>query len=446
MERQRAERVEAMLEDVGLTLDQLFQDVPNPVRRSLDLPEGKPDREVEQTVRDKLAENTTLADKPGLIGGGSYHHWIPPETRYMATRGELLTSYTPYQAEINQGLLQALFEFQTLAARLLELDVANNGLYGGASAAGEAALMAMRVARGTRVLVPEHAPAPRTSIVENYVDGAGGTVETVPTDPDTGTVDTDALQAAIDDDVACVHVESPNALGCIEPMDAIGDIADDADAAFTANVPEVTALGLLNGPGHYGADIATAEGQPLALPPSFGGPALGLFAAHEDHVRQMPGRVTGKSEDEDGREAYCLTLQTREQHIRRSRATSNICTNQAFLALMFSVTLGTLGETDFRNLAETNAAKAGELRERVQDGGARVPYADQPHYNEFYYEPPGDRETFLETAREKGVEAGLPADRVLGTDDPDGVIACVTETTTDDTLDTVVDAIREVSA
>jgi glycine dehydrogenase subunit 1 len=440
-----AGQVDEMLEEVGLDTDQLFADVPQPVRRRLEIPEGRPDREVEAQVRDKLAENTTLQDRPGLLGGGSYDHWIPPETRYLAQRGELLTSYTPYQAEINQGLLQALFEFQTLSARLLELDVANNGLYDGASAAAEACLMALRVGRGKRVLVPEHLPRQRASIIENYVDGAGGRVETIPTDAAEGTIDTDALQTMLaDGDVGCVHVEHPNAFGCLEPMDAIGGIADEADATFTVHVPEVTALGLIHGPGHYGADIATAEGQPLALPPSYGGPSLGLFAAREEHLRKMPGRITGETQDEDGREAYCLTLQTREQHIRRSRATSNICTNQSFLALMFTVTLGTLGETGFRNLAETNAARARQARQRLQEAGAEIPYEETHHYNEFCYEVPGDRQTLLSRARERGVEAGLPADQVLGRE-AEGVIACVTETLPDDALDTVVEVVEEGS-
>jgi glycine dehydrogenase subunit 1 len=438
-----AGQIDDMLADVGLDAEQLFSDVPQPVRRRLDIPEGKPDREVEQEITSTLAENTTVQERAGLLGGGSYDHWIPPETRFLSTRGELLTSYTPYQAEINQGLLQALFEFQTLSARLLELDVANNGLYDGASAAGEACLMALRVGRGTRVLVPEHLPDQRASIVENYVDGAGGTIERIPTDPATGTVDVDALQAMLDDDVGCVHVENPNALGCLEPMDAIGDDADDAGATFTANVPEVTALGLLHGPGHHGADIATAEGQPLALPPSYGGPSLGLFAARKKHLRKMPGRITGKTEDEDERDAYCLTLQTREQHIRRSRATSNICTNQSFLALMFTVTLGTLGETGFRNMAETNAARARQARQRLAEAGAEIPYADSHHYNEFLFEVPGDRDLFLERARERGVEAGIPAERVLG-HGHDGIVACVTETVPDDAIDTVVETVQEV--
>ncbi len=445
MELQDPGQIEAMLADVGLTPEELFQDIPQPVRRQLDLPDGKSDREVEHAIRGALSENTPMTEQPSLLGGGAYAHWLPPETRYMAQRGEFLTAYTPYQAEINQGLLQSLFEFQTLSARLLELDVANTGMYDGASAAAEAVLMALRVTRGrSRILVPEHLPRQRESILENYVTGAGGQLVPVRTDEATGTVDLTALEDALDDDTACVHLESPNAYGCLEPLAEAGRLAETAGARFTVHVPEVTSLGLVHGPGHHGADIATAEGQPMALPPSYGGPALGLFAAREELIRKMPGRLVGETEDADGEQAYCLTLQTREQHIRRSRATSNICTNQSFLAILFTATLAAYGETGVRDLAKTNAAAAADLRDRLAAAGAEVPYADTPHYNEVLYHPPGDAEAFRERARQAGVDPGVPAERLIGPDEQ-GLIACVTEMTPDTAIDDVVSIVEEVA-
>jgi glycine dehydrogenase subunit 1 len=445
MELARPDQVEAMLEEVGLSPDELFKDVPPPVRRGLDLPEGKSDRQVEAHVRETLADNRTMDDQITFLGGGSYRHWLPPETRYMATRGELLTAYTPYQAEINQGLLQALFEFQTMATRLLELDVANTGMYDGATAAAEAVTMAMRVTRGRdRVLVPEHLPAQRRSILENYATGAGAQFTAVPTDPDAGTVDRAVLEDELDEDVACVHLESPNAYGRLEPLDAAADLAHDVGAKLTVNVPEVTALGLVHGPGHYGADAATAEGQPLALPPSFGGPALGLFASREDHLRKTPGRLVGQTEDQAGETSYCMTLQTREQHIRRSRATSNICTNQSFLAVLFTASLASYGETGFRDLARANKAKGDELAEALADAGAEVPFRGTPGYNEVLYRPPTDAATFRETAREHGIDPGVPAGDLLG-DGEAGLVACVTETTPDGAIDRLAGLVEEVA-
>ncbi len=443
MDLAQPDRIDAMLDEVDLSVEEIFQDIPQPVRRELDLAPGAPDRRIEARFQDALARNVTMQDQAALLGGGSYSHWLPPETRYMATRGELLTAYTPYQAEINQGLLQSLFEFQTLATRLLELDVANTGMYDAASAAGEAVLMTLRITRGKdRVLVPEHLPAQRRSVLENYVSGAQGRIETVPTDPATGTVDLDALEAALDEDVACVHLETPNAYGCLEPMPRVREITDASSARLTVNVPEVTSLGLVHGPGHHGADIATAEGQPLALPPSYGGPALGLFAARDEHLRKMPGRLVGQTEDADGEDAYCMTLQTREQHIRRSRATSNICTNQSFLAVLFTTTLAAYGEDGFQRLAKENAARADELADTLHDAGAHLPYQGTPTYNEVLYEPPTDARTFRKRAREHGIDPGVPASRLLG-GDHEGLIACVTETTPDDAIHTLATLVEE---
>ncbi len=434
-----------MLDGVGLTPDQLFEDVPDRFRRQLDLPSGQSDIEVEDSVRSELSRNVTMTERPALLGGGSYAHWIPPETRYLATRGEFLTSYTPYQSEINQGLLTALFEFQTLSARLLELEVANTGVYDGASGAGEACLMALRAARrADTVLVPDHLPTQRRSIIHNYIVGAGGQLVTVPTDEASGTVDLSALEDTLSstDRVAAVHVETPNVFGCFEPMAEIGHLADEHDVLFTALVPEVTSLGLVHGPGHHGVDIAAAEGQPMALPPSFGGPALGLFGATERLLRKMPGRIAGQTEDADGQKAYCLTLQTREQHIRRSRATSNICTNQSLLSVLFTTSLATMGEAGFQRLARTNAAKARGLRERLAEAGAEVPYLETPSYNEVLFQV-DDQAAVVDACRQAHVDPGLPADRLLG-DGQEGLIACVTELTPDWAIDAVVSAVEEV--
>lgn len=439
----RAE-LEAMLESVDLTPDDLFRDVPARFRRPLEIPPGLSDLEVEEEVRSELSRNVAMHQRPALLGGGAYAHWIPPEARYLATRGEFLTSYTPYQAEINQGLLQALFEFQTLTTRLLELDVANTGVYDGASGAGEAALMALRCSRGKRVLVPAHIPRQRRSIIENYVVGAGGTVEVVPTDPASGTIDLAALEPLLGPEVACVHVENPNAYGCFEPLAELGRLTEAKGVLLTCMVPEPTSLGLVHGPGHHGAAIAAAEGQSFALPPSFGGPALGLFATREDLLRKMPGRIVGRTKDAEGAPAYCLTLQTREQHIRRARATSNICTNQSFLAVLMAVSLATFGDAGLKRLAATNAAKGRLLRERLEAAGAVVHHRATPHYNEVLFEPPGELDTFVADARSRHVDPGIPARKLFGGDHA-GLVACVTELTPDWAIEAVAAACEEAA-
>ncbi|NHN41127.1 aminomethyl-transferring glycine dehydrogenase subunit GcvPA [Halorubellus sp. JP-L1] len=370
-----------MLDAVGVDSEEALFDIPEDVRFDGDFGiDSRTEREIRAEMADELARNRDLVE---LLGRGHYDYYVPSVVDHLADRSEFLTSYTQYQPEVTQGFLQALFEYQSLLVELTGLGIANCSMYDAATALGEAATLAERVRQtsGSRVLVPEHLADGRREVLANYVAGTDLVVESYAMDD--GVADVDALGEAVDDETVMVYAETPTVRGCIEEdLDAVGDLADDADALFVLGSDPV-ALALLEEPASAGADVVVGSASALGLPQSYG-MDLGLFACREDFVRQVPGRLVGASTDADGRRTYTLTLQTREQHIRRERATSNICTNQAWVALRAAMHATGLGADGLADLAKRDVADARDLADRVHDvRGVQAPVHDRHHLREF---------------------------------------------------------------
>ncbi|WP_226479354.1 aminomethyl-transferring glycine dehydrogenase subunit GcvPA [Natrinema amylolyticum] len=371
----------AMLEAVGTeSVEELF-DIPADVRFDGDFDiDARTERETRRLVRSMLGRNDDLTE---LLGRGHYGYYVPSLVDHLADRSEFLTSYTQYQPEISQGFLQALFEYQSLLVELTGLEVANCSMYDAATALGEAATLADRVrdTTGHRVLVPNRLREERRSTLENYVAGTDLDVETYPGDD--GNVDLAGLEDTVDEEVVMIYAENPTVRGTIEErLDAIGDLAEDNDALFALGSDPI-ALSLLERPVDVGADVVVGDASVLGLPTSYG-MGLGLFATREDYLRQVPGRLVGASEDATDRRAFTLTLQTREQHIRRERATSNICTNQAWVALRTAMHAAVLGPSGMVDLAERDVRRARDLADRLDDiVGVRAPVHDRHHLREF---------------------------------------------------------------
>jgi glycine dehydrogenase subunit 1 len=399
--------VARMLEAVGgnATSD-LFSSIPSPLREraGLDLPAGLSEQEVLARLAELAGRNRLLAS---FQGAGAYEHFVPSVVGLVLSRSEFATAYTPYQPEVSQGTLQACFEFQTYVTLLTGLDVANASMYDGASALAEAVLMALRLGgRRERILLSEAVHPEYRAVVETYLRGYGyGQLETVPAAAD-GRTDLAALESMLGSDVAAVCIGYPNVYGVIEDLAAAAKLAHDAGALAISATPEALALALLRTPGDCGVDIAVAEGQSFGLPVSYGGPGVGLFATRRQHVRQMPGRLVGETVDEEGRRGYVLTLATREQHIRREKATSNICTNQGLAALAATVYLGTTGRRGLRELAELNVVRAHRVAARLaSEAGLKRVHA-APFFNEFVVDVP-QRSGWFEQALSAGVIPGV---------------------------------------
>ena len=345
----------SMLAAVGVaSIDDLFAEIPAAQRNPpLDLPPALSEPELLRELGALASRNKTAAELPSFLGAGAYRHFIPSVVDHIIRRGEFLTSYTPYQPEISQGTLQAAFEFQSLVCELTGMDVANAGMYDGASALAEACLMACSVTGRERIVLLDTVHPHTIDVVRTYAGGRRLEVRVVAPN-----------EASVAKDDACLAVQQPNFFGYLEDMARLGAAAHEAGALFAVSADPVS-LGLFRPPADYGADIVVGEGQPLGVPLSFGGPYVGLFACRERFVRHMPGRIVGRTSDVDGRTGYVLTLQTREQHIRRERATSNICTSTQLIALAFTVALCTLGKQGLRRMAELCYHKAHYAAEQI---------------------------------------------------------------------------------
>jgi len=422
----------AMLDAVGVAdPDDLF-DIPESVRFDGDYGiEAHSERETKAAVEGILDESPALTE---FLGGGHYDHYVASVVDHLSLRSEFLTSYTQYQPEVTQGFLQALFEFQSLVSELTGLGVANCSMYDRATALGEAALLADRVRAtdGDEVLVPESLPDRVRSVLENYTDGPGIGVDTYPTAG--GTVDVDGLADRIDGDTSMVYAATPNARGLLEPdLAAVGDLADDHDALFCVG-SDAVALGLLEPPAAYGADVVVGDASVLGLPTTYG-MGLGLFACRESFLRQVPGRLVGAGTDDAGKRAYTLTLQTREQHIRRERATSNICTNQAWLALRAAIHAAWLGPDGLVELAEECVTGIAEACERIDAlDGFEAPVYDGHHFREALVDV-DDPAGVVDHCRHAGI-----ALRTVEDDDEERLAVCVTDTNRD-RVDALVDAL-----
>ncbi len=435
-----------MLDMIGAReVEDLIAQVPASLRArsAIALRSGLSEQELTAELRALAAKNRGATEFASFLGAGCYRHFVPAAVRAVVSRAEFATSYTPYQAEASQGTTQAIFEFQTLITQLSALEVANASLYDGASATAEAVLMARRllprrhVAAISRALWPDYRATIRT-----YLSALGDVeIVEVPFDAATGATDLAALERIADDRLLCVVAGYPNGLGTIEPLGAIATIAHRAGALAISATGETLALGLLKPPGALGADIAVGEGQSFGIEPSFGGPGVGFMAARMAHVRQMPGRLVGQTRDRDGRRAFCLTLATREQHIRRERATSNICTNHSLCALAATVYLSLLGRHGLRELAERNVELAHQAAAALARRGLKLKFTG-PFFNEFAVAVK-DPARALDAAEQRGVLAGI----ALGPDYPelnDAILIAVAELNSTSEFDRLAEALAEV--
>ncbi|GAB4271578.1 MAG: aminomethyl-transferring glycine dehydrogenase subunit GcvPA [Deferrisomatales bacterium] len=427
------EEIDAMLEAVGAeSLDGLYATVPADCRVGgpLDLPAPLTEWELTEHVEALARSMATRPEHKVFVGAGSYDHHIPAAVGSVLSRSEFVTAYTPYQPEISQGTLQAIFEYQTLVCRLLGMDVANASVWDGASSLAEAALMAVRITRKKKIAVSAAVHPAYRRVLATYLGPPGIDTVVLPYGED-GRTDLSALSDA--GDVAAVLVQSPNFFGCVEDLEGAARVAHEAGALFVTSFTEALAYGLLRNPGSLGADLVAGEGQSLGIPQSFGGPYLGVLAARSRFVRNLPGRLIGKTVDKQGRPGFVITLATREQHIRREKATSNICSNQSLCAVTAAMYLASLGKRGMRELARLNYDKAEYLKGRLAAAGCRIRF-DSPTFNEFVVElPPGAYQKLLS----RRVVAGLP----LEGDYPELAncyLLCVTETKTRQDLDDLV--------
>jgi glycine dehydrogenase subunit 1 len=428
----------AMLAAIGCSsLDDLFaQLVPADARlgRDLQLPPALTEFELTAQMQRLASANVNCTQKACFLGGGSYDHFIPAVVDALASRGEFYTSYTPYQPEVSQGNLAVTFEYQSFVTRLTGMDVANASLYDGGTACVEAVLMCMHATGRNRVVMPASVHPEYRQTAETYLREIGAELVTIGT-PD-GVVSPGEIAAACNGETACVFVQHPNFFGCLEDVEAIGRAAHAAGAMFAVAVDPIS-LGLLKRPNEYGADIVTAEGQSLGNPMAYGGPYLGIIACKDEFVRRMPGRICGETLDRRGRRCWVLTLQTREQHIRREKATSNICTNQLLFALRATIYLALLGPQGLRETAELCARKAKYARDRLASatGGRLYPAFASPTFKEFVVrDAAGSVERLLADGERDGYFAGVPLGRWYP-DLADAFLVCVTEKRTKSEID-----------
>jgi glycine dehydrogenase subunit 1 len=437
-----------MLRVVGAgSIDELFRDVPQEARLTgtiEGLPNHMSELEVERHLTRLARKNMVAGEVPFFLGCGAYRHHIPASVDHLIQRGEFLTSYTPYQPEIAQGTLQMLFEFQTQVARLYGCEVANASMYDGSTAMWEAIGMAHRITRRNRTIISSGVHPHYVAVAKTMAKFTGDVLAT--SDPILeAATDAGGLIAAIDDGVSAVVVQYPDILGRITDLTPIAEAAHAKGALLIAVVTEPVALGLIKAPGEMGADIVVGEGQSIGVGLQFGGPYVGLFATREKFVRQMPGRLAGETVDAEGKRGFVLTLSTREQHIRREKATSNICTNSGLCALAFSIHMSLLGEKGLRQLASLNHARACEVAERLS-AIPGVELVNDSFFNEFTLRLPVEARPAVHRMVEKGVLGGVSLGRLYPEVEAlqNGLVVAVTETVTEADIDTFEAALREV--
>ena len=428
-----AER-QAMLDELGLqSLDDLYAAVPEEARAGeLDLPEGKSEMEVAEDIEGLAAKNTVF--RSVFRGAGAYKHYIPAIVKSVTSKEEFVTAYTPYQAEISQGVLQSIFEYQTQVCELFGMDASNASVYDGATAAAEAVFMCQERKR-TGVVAAGTADPQTLEVMKTYCSSRDAEVIVLPASEQL-TCDPEALRAQLEQTpAACVFVQSPNYYGVIEDMAAIVEVAHAAKAKVIMSANPIS-LGLLKTPGEYDVDIAVAEGQPLGLPLSFGGPYLGIMCCKQSMMRKLPGRIVGQTQDADGNRCYVLTLQAREQHIRREKASSNICSNEALCAMTASVYLAAMGPSGLRQVAESCASNAHYLAAQLAEIPGFALRSDAPFFHEFLMDCPVDPDLLCDALAEKGILGGLPLDG--------GILWCCTELNRKAQIDELVAAVKEV--
>lgn len=430
-----------MLHQVGLnSADELFDSIPRDLRLTRNLNTTPALSEIELLAGfEQLATRNPGAQRISFLGAGAYQHYIPTIVDHIISRSEFFTAYTPYQPEISQGTLQVIFEFQTLVCQLTGMEVANASMYDGSTALAEAVLMAERVTKRSKVIACGAIHPEYLEVITTYVQHAGIDLLHAPIDSETGQA-SGALDL-LDDKTAALVVQSPNFFGCIEDVAALAEKAHAAGALLIVTVTEAMSLGLLRSPGACGADIVVAEGQSFGVPLSFGGPYVGLFATREKYARQIPGRLVGEAYDKEGRRGFVLTLATREQHIRREKATSNICTNEGLIALATTVYLETMGRRGLQEVAAQCAQKAAYAAKRISElEGFSIPYTG-PRFNEFVVRTPVDAKQLLaRLASERTITGGLPLSRYYQ-DRPNEFLVCVTEINSRAQIDALVEGL-----
>ena len=435
------EEREEMLATVGLkSAEELFRSIPADIHLNRPLKITDPLAESEVIAEmEAMATKNTGATKPSFLGGGVYSHYSPTIVDHLIQRSEFFTSYTPYQPEISQGTLQYIFEFQTLICQLTGMEVANASMYDGSTAMAEAYLMAQRVTRRDKIVVARGVHSEYRAVARTYAQHGDTEIVEIGVDEKTGRVT--GLEA-LDDKTAALVVQSPNFFGCIEDLNSLADAAHAVGALFVVVVTEAISFGLLKSPGSCGADIVVGEGQSFGIPMSFGGPHVGLFATQEKFVRQMPGRLAGVAYDKEGRRGFVLTLSTREQHIRREKATSNICTNQGLIALAATIYMEAMGKKGLQEVAVQNAQKAAYAAKQIAAVDGYSLRFSSPHFNEFVVRGPRPATEVLEALRsESGVLGGIPLSKYYSGHDNDFLV-CATEMNTKDQIDRLVSGLK----
>ncbi|HCK08373.1 MAG TPA: aminomethyl-transferring glycine dehydrogenase subunit GcvPA [Candidatus Latescibacteria bacterium] len=435
------EDITTMLAALGLEdVQDLRAPIPDSLRMpTLDLPPGMTEMEGVGLVDSIAAASRAAAPELSFLGAGAYDHFAPSVVDATISRGEFFTAYTPYQPEVSQGTLRVIFEFQTMMCELTGMEVANASMYDGSSALAEAVLMAMRIRPGKRVILPRSLHPFYRSVVETYVRGIGLQIVTAPWTLG-GTIDLDWLADNADDSATAVVIQNPNFLGVLEPLDEIGALLADRSPLSIAAVNPIT-LGQIEPPGSYGADIVVGDGQPLGLPLSFGGPYVGFFATRHEHIRRMPGRIVGQTTDVNGKRAYVLTLKTREQDIRRDKATSNICTNQTLCGTAVTVYLSALGPKGLAEVGAVNWERSHTAQEALCGlPGVSSPFGG-PFFNEFVWQTPMPATDLLDRLSQSGISAGVDLGRFYE-DLSNCVLTCVTEKRSPDDVDRLVKAVE----
>jgi glycine dehydrogenase subunit 1 len=435
-----------MLGVVGLnSAEELFRSIPNEVKlnRALDITEPLAEPEVIGAM-ENLADKNTAARKTSFLGAGVYSHFSPTIVDHLIQRSEFFTSYTPYQPEVSQGTLQYIFEFQTLVCQLTGMDVANASMYDGSTSMAEAFLMAQRVTRRDKVVIAETVHPEYLAVAKTYTQHGHLAIETVHFNKETGRILADDLNK-LDDKTAALVIQSPNFFGCIEDLQSLAEKAHAVGALLIVVVTEAISFGLLKTPGACGADIVVAEGQSFGIPMSFGGPHVGLFACKDKYVRQMPGRLAGIAYDKNGNRGFVLTLATREQHIRRDKATSNICTNQGLIALAATIYMEAMGKKGLQEVAVQNAQKAAYAKRKIAEiEGFSLPFSS-PTFNEFIVRAPKAANEILEKLRTgNNIIGGLALSRYYA-ENPNDFLVCVTETNTKQQIDNLVESLSKVA-
>jgi len=432
-----------MLKETGLNdMDELFSDIPKQIRvKNLNIPKGLSQQDTEKKLREMAKKNESFCDMLSFLGGGIKPHYIPSAVKSIISRAEFYTAYTPYQPEASQGFLQAMFEYQSMIVELTGMDIANASLYDGATALGEAALMCSRINQKKTFVIPQNISWEKKSVLKNYAKGPGIKIKEVPYDDKTGKTDLEKLEKNIDKDTAGIYIENPNFFGVFEDnINKISKVVKDVGSLFVVGIDPIS-LGITKSPGNYGADIVIGEGRALGNPMDFGGSSLGIFACKKDFLRQTPGRIIGMTKDTDGKRAFCMTLQTREQHIRRAKATSNICTNEGLCSLTAVAFLSWLGSSGLQELSRINFDKGQKLASTIGSIRGFEKRFTSVHFNEFVIKC-HDANKVNKELLERGIQGGL----ILNKWHPelkDCMLFGVSEMHTDKDMEKLASALRE---